>query len=145
MKGGFMCKCDWKRKAIAGLVLASAYFGMDMFFHHSCLGSLYQETMHLWRPMAEAQGLMMYAYLGYLLFGYMFYCIYGFGVESGKSGWQQGLRFGILIGILMYGAGGLLMYPFALYSSTILLSWFAVGLVEYAILGVLTGLLYKAK
>jgi len=139
------CKCDGKRKLLGGLVLAVAYLAMDFFFHHTCLGGIYQETASLWRPMEEARGLMPYAYLGYLLFGFVFYCIYGFGHEAGKAGWLQGLRYGIFMGFIVWGVGNLLMFPFAPYPSNLLWGWFAVGMTEYAVLGAITGLIYKPK
>lgn len=140
-----MCRCDVKRKFIGGLVIAVAYWLMDMFFHHFCLGSLYQSTMSFWRPMEEAMPLMGWAYVGYLVFALFFYCIYGFGVESGKPAWQQGLRYGIFIAILVHGAGGLMTYPHVPYPGKLWFDWFLIGLFEYAVLGVLTGLLFKKK
>ena len=139
------CKCDGKRKLIAGLVIAVAYCAMDFFFHHKCLGGMYQATASLWRPMADMGAMMKFAYLGYVLFGYMFYCIYGFGHEAGKTGWAQGLRYGVMMGILFWGAGNLLMYPFCLYPSNLLWAWFAVGTFEYAVLGAIAGALFKPK
>ncbi|MDO8494079.1 MAG: hypothetical protein Q7S68_01920 [Deltaproteobacteria bacterium] len=128
-----------------GLLLAVAYFGMDFFFHHKCLGDQYAATAHLWRPMEEVKPLMWLAYVGYLLFGCVFYCIYGFGHESGKSGWKQGIRYGIMVGLLVWGIGNLIMVPFAPYPSKLVWSWFIIGMFEYAVLGLLTGLFYKPK
>ena len=140
-----ICHCDVKRKVVVGLGLAIAYCLMDMFFHQVCLGSTYRATLSFWRPMEEAMSLMGWAYLGYVIFALLFYCIYGFGVEKGKPGWQQGLRYGILVAVLIHGAGGLMSYPHLPYPAQLWFGWFLVGLVEYAVLGMITGHFYKAK
>ena len=140
-----MCKCDIKRKLVGGLVLAVLYCAMDMFFHHVCMGSFYERTMNLWRPMEETRGLMGFAYVGYLLFGFIFYCVYGFGFEADKAKWIQGLKYGIIVAVLIKGAGGLLMFPFVPYPGKLIFDWFLIGLVEYALLGIVTGLLFKPK
>lgn len=140
-----MCKCDWKRKTLVAVVLAVVYAGMDFFFHHHCLGGIYKETAAMLRPMEEMRSLMWLMYLGYLIFGFVFYCIFGFGFEATKSRGLQGLRYGIMVGILVWGVGNLLMVPFMSYPKELFWGWFAVGMFEYAILGVITGLLYKPK
>ena len=138
-------KCSGKGCLVSGLVVAVAFFLMDMFFHHKCMGALYQANMSLFRPMETAQGLFPYMYVGYLLFGMIFTCIFSKGYEAGKANWLQGIRFGFWIGLLYWGAGQLLMYPFCPYPNAIYLGWFAIGMTEFVVLGLITGLLYKGN
>ena len=137
------CKCNKKGWILSALTVAVAYFLMDMFFHHKCLGGLYQANLNLFRPMEESKTLMPYMYVGYLLFGLLFSCIYTKGYEASKAGWQQGLRYGFWLGLLYWGARLLLEYPFCPMPDALFKGWFLIGMTEFVVLGLLTGLIYK--
>ena len=139
------CKCNLKQWLLLGLATAVLYFGMDMFFHHYCMGKLYSENAQLFRPMGDMMALMKWSYLGYILFGLLFVCIYSKGVEEGKSGMGQGLRFGFFLGLFYWGTSMLLSYPFMPWPNRIYLDWFVTGLAKFMILGFVVGMLYKPK
>lgn len=128
-----------------GFVIAVLYFGMDMFFHHYCMGKIYAANAQLFRPIGEMMSLRGLGYLGYLVFGLLFVCIYSKGYEENKSGAGQGLRFGILLGLFYWGAHLLVSYPFMPWPKRLCLGWFAIGLFEFVALGFILGMLYKPK
>lgn len=139
------CKCNFKQWLLLSLVTAVLYFGMDMFFHHYCMGKIYAANPQYFRTMDEMASLRWVAYLGYLVFGFLFVCIYAKGYEEGKSKLGQGFRYGLLVGLLYWGASLLLSYPFMPWPNEIYLDWFAIGLVECVALGTILGFLYKPK
>lgn len=138
-----MCGCDKKRCLVSVLVVAVVYFGLDMLVWHVILGNQLLQNAHLWRPMPDIQGKMWVAYLGYVLFASIFTCIYNRGYECGKCPRAQGVRYGLLIGLLAWGAGSMFQYPFYNMTDGLYLGAALCGIVEYAILGFIVGLLYK--
>lgn len=139
------CRCDVKSWFISGFVIAVLYLGMDMFFHHYCMGKMYQANFHFFRSMDEMTALRWYGYLGYLVFGLLFVCIYSKGYEEGKSKAGQGLRFGLLMGLFYWGANLLISFPHMPWPKKLYAGWFAIGMVEFVVLGFILGFIFKPK
>lgn len=139
------CKCHFKQWLLLGLAMAVLYFGMDLFFHHYCLSKIYEANAQLWRPINEMMALKWWGYLSYILFGLLFVCIYSKGYQEGKSGAGQGLRFGVLVGLFYWGTHLLGAYPFMPWPNRVYTGWFVIGLFEFLVLGLVLGLLYRAK
>lgn len=137
------CGCDKKRCLITVLVVAVVYFGLDLLVWHVILGNQLQENATLWRPMADIQSRMWVAYLGYVLFAGLFTCIYNRGYECGKCPRAQGIRYGLMMGLLFWGVGNMLQYPFSNMTDGLYLGSALCGIVEYVILGFTVGLLHK--
>lgn len=139
------CKCDWKQWLAASIVVALAYIGMDFAVHHKLLMPLYQANAYLWRTPEETATKMCWLWVNYALFACLFTCIYSKGYDAAKAGPSQGLRYGFLVGIFYWGTHLLGNYPFYPWPDRLYQSWFACGLAEFTILGVLVGLLYRPK
>src|SRR3989338_11326202 len=125
------------------LVVAIVFVAMDFFFHHVCLGNLHAAHMHLYRSMEEAKTFFPYMYFGYILFAFLFTAIYGRWFKEGEKKWFQGLRYGLVMGLFYMGTMILLMLPFVPFSKDLYWSWFAVGMVEFLVLGLIVGLIFK--
>ncbi len=135
-----MGDCNIKRCAVATIVVAVVYFGLDMLVWHVILWNQLQENANLWRPIVDMQGKMWVAYVGYVVFAAIFNWIFCKGLESGKCPKMQGLKFGAVIGLLVWGAGNMLQYPFCPMTDGLYIGTFLTGVVEYVILGFVAGL-----
>ena len=139
------CKCSFKNWLATSFVIAVLFLGMDMFFHGFCMKKLYAENMQLFRPMDQWIALRWWAYLGYLAFGALFTCIYGKGYDPSRGKAGQGIRYGILLGLLYWGANLLISAPYLLFPKRFFIDWFAIGMAEFVVLGFIVGMLYKPK
>lgn len=139
------CIYGTQRFLVTVVVVAIAYFVMDMFFHHIVLGSLYQENLSFWRAMPDMMAKRCVAYAGYILFAFFFVCIFSKGFEKEKCRQTQGLKFGLLIGLLYWGTALLICYPFFPWPDKLYLAWFGIGMVECVILGFISGLMVKKQ
>lgn len=140
-----ICKCDWKQWLLASLVVAVVYCGLDFLVHHKLLMALYSANAHLWRTQEAASLKMCWLWINYLVVGLLFTCIYSKGYDAAKAGPSQGLRYGFLIGVFYWGTHLLGSYPFHPWPDRLYQSWFACGLAEFTILGILVGLIYRPK
>ncbi len=138
-----MCGCDKKRCLISVLAVAVVYLGLDMLVWHVILGNQLTANASLWRPMPDIQSKMWVAYLGYVFFAGLFTCIYKQGYDCGKCAKTQGIRYGLLMGLIVWVAGTMLQYPFANMTDGLYLGSTLCGVVEYMILGLVVGLLHK--
>lgn len=140
---GMGSSCDTKKCVITIVVLAVAYFLLDMLVWHVVLGGMVQANASLWRPMPEIESKMKVAYVGYVLFAWVFSWLFCKGLEAGKCTKQQGLRFGAMLGLLVWGVGNMLQYPFCPMSDNLYIGSAVCGIAEYAILGFIAGFLCK--
>src|SRR5262249_62335455 len=96
----------------------------------------------IYRPPDSAPGFMGFLFLGTLLAMFVAAYIYAKGYEGG-SGFQEGMRFGVLIGLLMLGYQGLVGYAVMNIGRRIAASLAIASLVEWTIAGIVIGLVYK--
>lgn len=135
--------CDKKRCLVTIVVVALVYAGLDYLLWDRVLGNMLQANIALWRPTADMQSKMWVAYVGYLVFAALFTCIYGHGVDCGKCTKQQGIRYGLLIGLLVWGAGSMLQYPYVPMTDNLYWATFVGGVIEYIILGLIVGVMHQ--
>ena len=80
-----------------------------------------------------------------LFFSFLFIHIFAKGYEAGKSKVGQGFRFGLVLGLFYVGSQILLMYPYMPIPNDLYVAWFIIGMVEFMILGIITGAMYCKK
>jgi len=105
------------------------------------LASAYTSLDHLWRP--EMNSLMWLYLLVGLFAAFMFVYIFTKGYEG--KGLMEGLRFGIIIGLFVtipnvFGQYFVYPLPFKL-----VVQWFAFGMIEFILIGVVAAALYKSS
>jgi hypothetical protein len=117
-----------------------AWFLLDIVIHSVILGSMYQATPNLWRPMEEMKMGLMYVVI--LISAFVFVYIYArfFAVKGIKTGLLYGLLFGIGTGASMgYGSFSVMPLPCLMAHA-----WFLGSLVEATVAGLLVGLIIKS-
>ena len=130
-----------KRIIIAILAVFGCWAALDFVIHGLILASTYAATPQLWRPMPEMKmGLM---YFTVLVTAAVFVYIYArFITDKGiKNAVLYGLIFGIGSGISMgYGTYSVMPIPYAMA-----FVWFAGGVVEFTVAGLVAGLIVKKE
>lgn len=114
---------------------------LDFVVHNLLLGSAYERTSALWRP--EMTDFMWVMWVTGFIFSAIFVYIFTKGYED-KGIWE-GLRYGLLIGILVSFVGSynqFVVYPIPYYMA---LYWFIAGTFEIMILGIVAALVYQPK
>jgi hypothetical protein len=112
------------------------------FVNDYLLMDLYAAHAALFRPEAEVNVLLSFGarLLGFFVFAYM----YAKGYE-GTSGLQEGLRFGVLVGLLILGFASVWNYAALRVSDALGMAWTIDGLVEASLYGIIVGLVYRPR
>ncbi|MFA5167784.1 MAG: hypothetical protein WC530_04550 [Candidatus Omnitrophota bacterium] len=132
-----------KRFFGAVLAVAAVIAAIDMILHNVVLLDAYKQTMALWRSEAEMKDLFWLIWAGYPVFALFFVWIFAKGYEKEKPGFGQGLRFGILAGLLVFAASNMMCYAVMPLPAAIPVAWFLGGMVECIAGGVVAGMIYK--
>ena len=130
------------RVAMAAVVAWVVYLGVSFAVHTVLLKDLYLQHLSAMRPEADQNAILpvgfFFALVGFFAFAYT----YAKGYEGG-SGAQEGLRFGVLVGILICCFRLIwdhMVWPVSLQLTA---AWMVEYIVEFAIYGSLVGVIYK--
>lgn len=115
-------------------------FIYEWILHGYLLAGLYESIPALWRTKTEMPGYMLWLMLGQLVFTIMFCYIFLKGYEN--KGLMEGVRYGILIGLLFIGPN-LIFYAVQPLPVSLVVYWCIGGLVETIIAGVILASIYK--
>jgi hypothetical protein len=116
---------------------------IDMILHNVILRDAYQQTIHLWRSEAEMKGFLWLILAGYPVFASFFVWIFTKGYEKDKPGLGQGLRFGILAGLLVNASYSMMAYAVMPLPVAIPVAWCLGGMAECVAGGMVAGMIYK--
>jgi hypothetical protein len=132
-----MKRYDWAVLAVAAVIAV-----IDIMINDVVLIGAFFHSKYLWNrfEMEVNQG---WVWAGYLVLALFFVRIFTKGYEKDKPGLGQGIRFGILAGLLIYGAPNILCSAVMPLSDTILITCFIKGMAECIAAGVVAGLIYK--
>jgi hypothetical protein len=135
---------NFPRVAMAALSAWLIYLGVSFLVHNVLLADIYlQHATHM-RPRAAQMEILPIG-LGVALVGFFaFAYAYAKGYEGG-SGFQEGLRFGVLVGILICCFSIIFEYMVWPVSATLFFAWLVDYIVEFAIYGVIVGVVYKPR
>ena len=131
-----------KKMAISVLAVFVFLSVYGYVVHGVLMKDLYEATGQFWRPHEVMRKLMGLVHLGNFLFAILFCVIYTKGI-AGESSAGQGFRYGLWIGLLLYGPMTIAHYAYLPYPATLQLSWVASGVIGAVISGTLVGALYK--
>ncbi|MCA1560426.1 MAG: hypothetical protein LC753_04955 [Acidobacteria bacterium] len=133
---------NFPRVALGAVAVWILSFGFGFLVHAVLLEEVYLQHMPMLRPQAQASAIMPVAY-GFSLIGFLaFSYAYAKGYEGG-NGLQEGLRFGVLVGIMLSTFGAIWEYMVWPASTRLLAAWLIDFIVEFAVYGMVVGLIYK--
>lgn len=115
----------------------------DFLIHGVLLSDVYRQTASVWRPSVEARQLTWIFFVGYLIFAPFFTLVYTKGYESSKSGFGQGLRFGLYLGAMLSVLNSYAWYVVLPIPLVIACYWFAAIFVQFILAGIAAGLVYR--
>jgi hypothetical protein len=130
------------RVAMAAVAAWVVYLGISFFVHTILLKDLYLQHLSAMRPEADQNAILplgfFFALLGFFAFAYA----YAKGYEGGR-GAQEGLRFGVLVGILICCFRVIWDHMVWPVSLQLTVAWMVEYIVEFAIYGSIVGVIYK--
>jgi hypothetical protein len=133
---------NFPRVAMAAVSAWVLYLCLGFLVHGVLLKDTYMQYVGVMRPEAEANAILPVAFAGALVGFFAFAYAYAKGYEGG-NGLQEGLRFGVLVGILLCAFGSIWDYMIWPISTRLLAAWLIDFVVEFAIYGIVVGLIYK--
>ncbi len=133
---------NFPRLALAAVVAWLVSLGVGFVVDAYIMADIYAAHAQVFRPEASMNLLLGFGaqLLGFFAFAYM----YAKGYE-GTSGVQEGLRFGVLVGLLLIGFAVVWNYVVLPVSGTLGIYWIVETLLEMAFYGVVVGWLYRPR
>ncbi len=130
-----------QRFAIGSVVVFVFIAVYEWIFHGILLHDMYMQTVSLWRSEAEMQSNFHWLVLGQLFLAVMFCFIFTKGYEN--KGLAEGLRYGVLIGLLVFIGRNLIMYAVQPLPAKLVIMWIVGGIIEMAIAGLILAAIYR--
>lgn len=127
-----------KRFLLASIAVFVVFSALNMVIHGPILSASYEATMDIWRP--DMMDLMWIMYITTALFSLLFVFIFIKGYEN--KGLMEGLRYGLLIGLIM-SVMGFNQYPIYPVPFMMALQWFIYGTIQITLCGMAASLVYK--
>ena len=133
---------NFARLAMAAVAAWVLYMAMGYLVHGVLLRDTYLQYARVMRPEAEANAILPFNF-GLVLVGFFaFAYAYAKGYEGG-SGLQEGLRFGVLVAIMLCTFVAIWQYMVWPAGRGLLAAWLVDYVVEFALYGMVVGLIYK--
>lgn len=132
---------NFSRLALAAVAAAVVDMVYGFFVYGMVLASQFGQYPGVFRPSDDTSH-MPALFGGILLAMFAAAYMYGKGYE-GRSGVEEGARFGAVIGVFVIGYGALVNFAILNVGLRLTISMAIAGLVEWLILGVVIGLVYK--
>ena len=131
---------NFGRVAAAAIVAWLVYLALSPLVNNVLLADLYARHAAVFRPQAEMNLVLGLgaSLVGYFVFAYA----YAKGYEGG-NGAVEGLRFGVVVGLLLACFAVVWNYVVLPVSGSLAVAWVVDTLVEMALYGVVVGLVYK--
>ena len=122
-----------KKIVTASIVVFVLFILMDSLFHGLLLSGLYAETAPLWRAPEVLGGLMWIFWVVDAAMAFLLVWLFAKGWEAGKPWLGQGVRFGLVLGLIFSLPMGFSMYAMLPIPLALGLGWFVSGLVTFVV------------
>lgn len=130
------------RVALAAIAVFAFIFIYEGLFHGQFMMADYTATAALWRSQTEMMANMGWLTLGQAVFAVLFTIIFTKGYEG--RGVSEGIRYGVLIGLLLIGPT-LVRYAVEPIPLSMILKWIVGGMIEATVAGIIAALVYRPK
>ena len=120
-----------KKIAAASVVVFAVFILMDYLVHSVLLRGLYVETASLWRATEALEGLMWVFWVVDAAIAFFTAWLFAKGWEAGKPWLGQGVRFGLVLGLIFSLPMGFSMYAMLPIPLSLGLGWFAGALATF--------------
>jgi hypothetical protein len=135
---------NFPRVAVAALAAWILYFAMGYLVHGLLLRDLYLQHGPVMRPEVDASAILPAAFAASLIGFFAFAYSYAKGYEGG-SGLQEGLRFGVLVGLMLCCFTAIWEYMLWPAQAGLLAAWLIDFIVEFALYGMVVGVIYRPR
>jgi hypothetical protein len=131
---------NFGRVAAAAVIAWFVYLGLSPLVNNVLLADLYAQHASVFRPADQMNLVVGFAasLVGFFVFAYA----YARGYEGGNRA-MEGLRFGVVVGLLLGCFAIVWNYVVLPISGLLALAWVVDTIVEMGIYGVVVGLIYK--
>ncbi len=129
-----------KKVVLPGVVIFIAWQIMDFVIHNVILGEAYAATAQFWRPEAE----MKFGLLAVVVLMGAMTLVYVYAQMIAEKSLNAALKYSLVIGLgvalgMSYGTYSVMPLPYS-----IALTWFLGSMAEYAVAGLIMGLMIKS-
>lgn len=128
-----------KRFIFGGMVIFIIFQILDFLVHNILLMPIYASMTDVWRP--DMMSKMWIMYVCSFVFSFLMMFVFIKGYEA--RGIMEGVRFGIIIGLMTNGAGAFYQYSVYPLPFSLVIQWFLYGLAEFIIAGIAAALIYR--
>ena len=132
-----------KKIATASIAAFAVFILMDYLVHSVLLRGLYVETASLWRPMEAIGNLMWIFWVVDAVMAFLTVWLFAKGWEAGKPWLGQGVRFGLVLGLIFSLPMGFSMYAMLPIPLSLGLGWFAGALATFVAAGIAAARVFR--
>jgi hypothetical protein len=130
-----------KRFLAGGLAIFAVFQICDFIIHNLILMEVYASMTNVWRP--EMMSYMWIMFLCSFVFSYLMMFVFVKGYED--RGLLEGVRFGIIIGLMTNITGAFYQYAVYPLPFSLVLQWAGYGLIEFILAGLAAAAIYRPK
>lgn len=133
-------RVNTKRLWWTALAVFAWIFASDMVIHGWWLKDTYMATASLWRPEGEMNQFMSWMMSGQFLTAFFLTFIFAKGYEG--KGWQEGARYGLLMGLFSCSQM-FIQYAVTPLPASLFWSWIGAAMFQAVLGGIIASWIYK--
>jgi len=130
-----------KRYVIAGIAVFATFQICDMVIHGRLLMKDYEALASMWRP--DMMSLMWIMWITCAVLSFLFAYVFVKGYEA--RGMLEGVRYGLIVGLMMNGVGAFNQYVLFPVPFVLAVKWFVFGMLEFILPGAVVAAIYRPK